>query len=230
LLGIGELEAAREKFNRILELNPGFAPALFYLGEIAFDNKDFEQAAQLYREALQKDTSLPGPRYRLAQFSLNRDETMEARAYLVSELRLAGEDANILVSMGSMFLTAGDLDYATHCLLRAVDVDCSNADAHYYLGVVSAAKGAFEDAAEFFSHALDIKSEHLLSLRDSAAVYLAMGRLEEAAGRIKKACSLADDRRLKSLKRKILLARIREQMRYFLGRLNPRPILRRSAR
>ena len=58
LLEVGDIESAKEKFNRILELVPDFAAALFYLGEIAFSNADYE--------ALQKDNMLTGPQYRLA--------------------------------------------------------------------------------------------------------------------------------------------------------------------
>jgi tetratricopeptide (TPR) repeat protein len=222
LLAAGDIESAKEKFNRILELKPGHAPALFYLGEIAFNNKDYKQAIGLCKEALRKDGSLPGPRYRLAQCALVQGEPAEARDYLVSELRVAGEDANVLISMGSMFLTAGDPDYATHCLLRAVDVGSANADAYYYLGVASAVKGAFTDAADFFAHALDIKSEHVLALRDSAFVYLAMGKLDEAASRIEKARSLAgDDPQLRALKWRIRLAQITRRVSDFISRLRP---------
>jgi tetratricopeptide (TPR) repeat protein len=127
--------------------------------------------------------------------------------------------------MGSMFLRIDELDYAMHCLLRAVDVDCANADAYYYLGTVRAMKGAFGDAAEFFAHTLDINSEHILALRDSAIVYLAMGRLADAAKNIEKARSLAgDDAQLKTLGRQIHLAQIRQRITDFLCRFRVRPI------
>jgi len=213
LLEIGDIESAKEKFNRILELKPDFAPALFYLGEIAFNKNDVDRAEQLFNQALQKDNALPGPCYRLAQYALMRGNNKEGRAYLVSELQASLEDVDTLVSMGSMFLTIGELDYATHCLLRAVDIDCANADAYYYLGAVRAMKGAFGDAAEFFAHTLDINSEHILALRDSAFVYLAMGRLADAAERIRKArVSAGDDSQLRALDRRVRLARITERI------------------
>ena len=172
---------------------------------------------------MQKDSSLAGPRYRLGQYALSRGEPAEARDYLISEMKVASEDVNVLVSMGSMFLEAGDLDYATHCLLWAVDIDSASADAYYYLGVASAIKGSFKDAAEFFTHALDIKGEHILALRDSAFVYLAMGKIDEAAKRIEKACSLAnDDQQIRMLRRKIHRARVKEKIKDFLCGLKPR--------
>jgi tetratricopeptide (TPR) repeat protein len=213
LLETGDIESAKEKFNRILELDPDFAAALFYLGEIAFNSNDCERSLELYNRALQKDSSLTGPCYRMAQQALMKDKKKEARAYLVSELKLALEDTDTLVSMGSMFLAIGDLGCATHCLLRAVDIDYANADAYYYLGVISVTKGEFEDAAELFAHTLDIKSEHIPTLRDSASVCLTMGKLTEAAERISKARALdGEDPQLKRIERAIFLARLRQRI------------------
>jgi len=223
MLETGEIESAKEKFNRILELVPASGVALFYLGEIAFNNNDYEQAVQLFSQALQKDNTLAGPCYRLAQYALMRGQEQKGRAYLISELDMAPEDANTLVSMGSMFLRMGDLDYATQCLLQAVDIDRVNADAYYYLGVVRTIKGALGDAAEFFAHTLDIQSGHVLALRDSAFVYLAMGRLANAAERIKKARSLADnDSLLKALGWRVSLAQLQKRIGDFLCRFKPR--------
>ena len=219
LLEADDVESAKEKFNRILELKPDFAPALFYLGEIAFNNSDYKRAVQLFSQALQEDNTLTGPRYRLAQYALMRGVWQEARNYLVSEVKLAPEDADSWVSMGSMFLTIDDLDYATHCMMRAVDIDCANVDAYYYLGLISATRGRFEDAVEFFGHALDIRPRDVCVLRDSAIVYLAMGRLADAARRIKKALCLADDDpQLKTLDRRVRLMQSTERIRDFICR------------
>ena len=223
LLEVGDTESAKEKFNRILELTPDFVPALFYLGEIAFNGADYERAAQLFRQALQKDNTLTGPRYRLAQYALTKGKTRQARTYLVSELKLAPEDTDILVSMASMFLTIGDLDLSTHCLLRAVDIDCADADAYYYLGLVSAINGRFENAVEFFAHTLDIRPEHIYALKDSAIVYLVMGRLDDAAERINKALALdGNNPQLRSLARRVRRAQLTEQLTDCLYRFRPR--------
>ncbi len=119
----------------------------------------------------------------------------------------------------------------THCLLRAVGIDCANADAYYYLGLVSATKGRFEDAAEFFDHTLDIRPKDVWALKDSAVVYLAMGRSADAAERIKKAMDLTDDdSQLRAIYRRIRLVQATERIADFLCRFKPRFVFRKSPR
>ncbi len=209
LLETGDVESAKEKFNRILELKPGFAAALFYLGEIAFNGAGYDKAVKLFKEALRNDGRLTGPNYRLAEYALMKGKKESARVHLVSELELAPEDTNILVSIGSMFIEVGDLDYAMHCLLKVIDIDYANADAYYYLGLVSAMRNRFEDAMEFFDHALDVRPQDIRSLRDSAVVCMCIGRLAEAAGRIKKARALAgEDSQLEALDRRLRIVQV----------------------
>jgi tetratricopeptide (TPR) repeat protein len=192
---------------------------LFYRGEVAFSDKDYERAKKFFNQALENDDNLQGPRYRLAQLALMAEQKTKARSYLISELKLASEDADTLVSMGSMFLTVDDLGCATHCFLRAIDLDSSNAQSYYYLGLSSVMRGELEEAAELFTHTLDIESEHLPTLRDSAYVYLTLGKLNDAAERIKKARSLApQDFQIKALERRIKLAKIFERIRRLLPR------------
>ncbi len=222
LLEVGDIKSGKEKFNRILELKPDSAVAVFYLGEIAFNNNDYDKAVNLFNEALQKDDTLTGPRYRLAQCALTRGCEKEAKAHLVSEVELAGEDAEVLVSIGSMFLRISEEDYATACLLKAINIDSANAEAYYYLGFIHAAKKRYEEAVEFFGHTLDIKPEHALALRDSAIVYAAMGRVNDAIEKIKNIQFPAgNDPQLKKIERKLRWAQVTEQVKDVLSRFRP---------
>ena len=187
LLEQGNIESAKEKLNRILEFDPDYAPALFYLGEVAFDQECWSRAETLFKEALERDPDLPGPHYRLAQCALASERPQDARSHLMAELELEIEEAETLVSMGSMFLTLGDTDHATHCLLRATSLDVVNPEAYYYLAVTSANKGSFEDAIQFFNHAVNLKTDYVSALRDSAYTFLATGQPKRAAERIRQA-------------------------------------------
>jgi tetratricopeptide (TPR) repeat protein len=218
LLENDEVESAKEKFNRVLEFRPNFAPALLYLGEVALNGGMAQQAVEKYNAALRCDDTLAGPYYRLAQHALMQNKLKKARAYLISELRNSPEDASLLLSIGTMFLTietntvaagdvlvsigeeqsslsgmCSDLDHAMHCLLRAVDADPTNPEIYYTLGVASAMREAYEDASEFFSHAVELKHDYFDALRDSALVLGKQGEYEEAIELLHRAKAYAKD-------------------------------------
>jgi tetratricopeptide (TPR) repeat protein len=223
LLEQGDVEAAKEKCNRILELNPNHAQALFYLGEIALDHGDPAEGEKRFQESLGKDMALAGPHYRLAQCALSAGRTKDAKAHLLAELDLDIQDTNTLVSMGSMFQTLGDNSRATDCLLKATLLDMRNADAYYYLGVSTANKGQLNEAAQFFCRAVDMDANHLAALRDLAFTYLASGQADKAAERIRKARTLSPhDSELRMLDYSIRFVRCLDRAKRAAARLDPR--------
>jgi Flp pilus assembly protein TadD len=124
-----------------------------------------------------------------------------------------------------------DQAHAMHCLMRAIEVDGANPDAYYYLGVVSAMRGDYRNASEFLAHSLDLRSDHVPTLRDSASVYLSMDRLVDAAARIKKARSLdGNDVQLKKIDRTIALARAKRRIANTLSRFRFGPAAQKTIR
>ena len=117
----------------------------------------------------------------------------KAHSLLTAEMQLEISDADVLVSIGSMLLAAEDFNSAVTCLLKAVTLGSADGNAYYYLGLANALKGHLAEAARFFAHTLDIRPEHVLALKDSAVVCLAMGRVDDAERKIKKAITLAKD-------------------------------------
>jgi len=227
LLALGKIESAEDKFNRILELMPSFTPALFYLGEIALHDKDYNKAEDLYKQALKQDNNMQATQYRLACCSLVKGLKTEARIYLKSELRSSDlSDTFVLTSMGSMFLVCDDLGLATHCLLRAIDSDSSNADAYYHLGLIGVKKEEFKDAIEFLKHALNIRPGTTLFLQVLAVVYSMAGRLKEAEEIVKKLIQSESTPQLKKFKRKIWLAQGKNEFaqRFLLSKIEQKAL------
>jgi len=228
LLERGEIESAKEKFHRALELRPDTAMALFYLGEISLDSGDKANAMKFYAQSLERDAMLAGPRYRLGHYALELGELDKAKTMLASEIKLAGDNADVLVSMASMFLIMAEkadgeerddaLDYAANCLLHALDIDSDDADAHYYLGLANVIKGRPEDAVEFFTHAMEINPHHVLAIRDSAVVYLEMNRLADAAETLERGALIVGDHpQFKDIRSKVRRSQITKQLADLFG-------------
>ncbi len=228
LLERNEIDSAREKFNRALELRPDTAIAIFYLGETALDAGDRKKATELYKAAMERDACLPGPRYRLAFESMSQGDFQGAKTYLASEARLVGDDAEVFVSIASVFLaitaqsngkSLDAFDYAINCLLRAIDADPCDPNAHYYLGLANAMNGRLDDAAEFFVQALDINPQHVWAIRDLAGVYCAMHKLDEAVKVLESgSLHVGEHTELKQIRRKVRRSQIAQQLAEVFGR------------
>lgn len=207
LLDCGEVTAAGEKFNRILELSPDFARATMYLGEIALRQKDLNKAAELFLDAAEIEPSLAGPRYRLAQIALEADSQERALDLLTSELKFDFEDPDVLNSIGTMLMKLGDFESAIDCFLRVVDENPVNDKAFYYMGKSLAMQGETEGAFHFFEYAMELGCEDVQLYKDAVQVYYKAGQFALAAKTVKAAQKLSpDDKDLQKLENRVRMA------------------------
>lgn len=211
LLQNGNFESAKEKLNRILELNPDFAPAYHYLGELRLKEGEFDTAAEMFKASIKKDSCLAGPRYRLAQCALKKGDRTTAVKLLKAELEFSVDDIDVLLSMGSMLLKMKELDYAAHCFLRATDEDTSNPEPFYYLALALALRGEYADSLHFLEYCLDLDGEKLDALKLAAIANLRCNNLHQARVLIQNARKIAPEDKIakdiESLTLKKLLGR-----------------------
>ena len=82
-------------------------------------------------------------------------------------------------------------------------------------------RGRFAESAQSFMHCLDIKPDYVPALKGCATAFLEMGRLEQADEKIARLEALvgADDQ-LKTIRRKICFARLKNRMTGFLRKLH----------
>ncbi|MBE0536672.1 MAG: tetratricopeptide repeat protein [Phycisphaerae bacterium] len=220
LFKISEFDAAGEKFHRILELDPDFGQAIFYLGELALRQGRRRAAAAYYRRAMRKDDELPGPRYRLAQMAFADGVPDTARRLLLDELKCNPDDLDVLLSIAVMFLQLHEYDFAMDTLLSVVDEDQQNATAFYYMGLTLALQADYEGALQFFEHAMTIDATNPNLMADAAVLCLKDGRIRQAADIIQTAHELAaDDREITRLRRRIQLALVVHNFGHYLASL-----------
>ncbi|NIA16740.1 MAG: tetratricopeptide repeat protein [Planctomycetes bacterium] len=222
LLKNTEIAAATEKFNRILELDPDFAPALHYLGEISLNNGEESKAGQLFRSALDKDPALAGPRYRLAQSALENGDEERTVGLLLGELELDPQDGQLLMSIGTMMMQLSQNDYAAHCFLKVADIEPLNADNYCLLGQVMAMQESFQDALEFFENAVKLNPNNVLALKSTAITLLALGKTEEAVAMIKANSLISNDIELILLRGRIHIAFLAQKLKNQFRKLLPK--------
>ncbi len=97
---------------------------------------------------------------------------------LISEFQKASEshpeDAGAFFNLGSAHFVEGNLAEAEEALNKALELDADHVDAHYYLGLVRAARGDVGGARKHFDAVVDASPHPMLKR-------LAAGRAEKFA-------------------------------------------------
>ncbi|MBL7214975.1 MAG: tetratricopeptide repeat protein [Phycisphaerae bacterium] len=159
LLGNGDLEAAKEKFNRILEFDEMFALAKFYLGEVYLAQGNLSAAELWYQRAMDTDQQLAGPRFRLAQIFKAKNELIIAADLLCDEFNLGIEDNDVLSTMGWMLMQIGSQQDAVRCFLKILEQEDSNDDVFFGLAVSLAMGGEYEGALQCLKQAMRLSPD-----------------------------------------------------------------------
>jgi Flp pilus assembly protein TadD len=217
-----ESKEARAAFEHALESDtksPAESEsAHFYLGEIDFADRQFEQAAAQYRQS----TSIEARRG-LAE-ALSKSGHGDEAASVVEEALAASQDARskaaTLRLSAELHLDRGEDDAALAALSQAKALDPNRAETRYLLGTLLARLGRTTDAEEELAafrslKAFDEEKEKLQvailerpseaeSYRPLIELYVKAGREEEARSLIEKALLLAPgDPELRDLARKL---------------------------
>ncbi|HEX5758284.1 MAG TPA: tetratricopeptide repeat protein [Thermoanaerobaculia bacterium] len=125
----GERAAAETAFRRALELEPGFHPALNYLGYmLAEKGERLEEALALVRQAvaLEPDNGAYVDSLGWAHFQLG--QYREALAFLQRAARLEPGDATIYEHLGDTYRALGRAEDALQVYRRALALDDENAE------------------------------------------------------------------------------------------------------
>ena len=121
-------DVAAGVFEKLLGIEPQFAPALNYLGYMwAEEGQNLQRALDLVRQAvaLEPDNGAYADSLGWAHFRLGNYE--EARNHLERAARLVGEDAVVFEHLGDLYVVLGRPDDAGDFYRRALALEDDNA-------------------------------------------------------------------------------------------------------
>jgi len=135
-----------------------------YLAACYARNQRFEQcAAEMEKAAEANGGSIEWRKLAQAQWRAG----MKARALmsLHKATRLFGDDSQLQLQLGLFYAAEERYDEAFTHISSAVQSDCDNATAHYYLGLTAAAQGDCQQALRCFQRSFDLEPDNLLVAR-----------------------------------------------------------------
>ena len=213
LLEMGELDGAREKLNRVLELEPRHGQAHHYLGELALNANDLPGAIEHFNQALSLNPNQPGSHYRLGECFIRQGAIVNAREHLLAETKVSPGEFEVLLDMGCLLEAVGESTEAMHCFERAIDIEPDDAHGYHNLSLSYYSAGLLEQGMELSRHVLKLQPTHLGALRSLAHAHLRQGDLDQAAQYVMLSGEVDPaSPKLQALKRKIKLLRLSQRL------------------
>ncbi|MDH5288066.1 MAG: tetratricopeptide repeat protein [Betaproteobacteria bacterium] len=150
----GDLAAAREGYERLLEAQPGHAPTLHLLAALLREQKDDDGAARTWRRALDSAPGFVDARAALARLARDRGRHDEAAALVDEGLERAPRSTVLWRVRGDVELARGDVAAAQAAYGSALALAPTDAEAHYNVGVAHQRAGELNEAARAWQRAL----------------------------------------------------------------------------
>jgi predicted Zn finger-like uncharacterized protein len=195
-LARGRLDSAAHEFKRALELDPYDVEAKFGLGISLRKSGDLEAAEVAFDDIAKRDAGFSGLAEQRGLLLEARGKYAEAIAVYRGALDKDQNNMSLVLRLGAAQVLAGQLDEAEQTLAKVIREIPNSAEAEYFIGRISFARGRTADALAHFDRAigLDIsKAEyHLYVARSTWELGNIARTLEEADVALKRDPFLGD--------------------------------------
>jgi Flp pilus assembly protein TadD/predicted AlkP superfamily phosphohydrolase/phosphomutase len=156
----GDLEAAREEFQKALELDAADADALLNLAAIHRAEGRLGAAEHLVERALQVDPSSTGALSQLAELKRAQGDLDEAVRLFEEALRIDDSLPSLSLGYGDVLQRARRFPEAERAFESVLELDPDSFKARYNLGVTYGRQGRTSDAVAMYEEALEVAPEH----------------------------------------------------------------------
>ena len=144
--GRGDLPAAREAIQQVLKATPQHVPSLVVAGEVEFRAKQYNQAEDYLRRALNVAPGLAYAERLLAATYVRMGSPARALEVLQPQMSRGTRDPQALTVAGEAYLAVGDFPRAAQYFAQTAALDPKNAGVRTRLGQVRFAEGDTEAA------------------------------------------------------------------------------------
>lgn len=163
LSAVGDDEKALKFFEKAIELGGG-GPAYYSIGTRLFAKQQFEEAKNMFEQALKNGLESSDNYFMLGLSLVNLGQQRLALPYLQRSTELNENDIEALFQYSLCLAQSDCIDEAIEQLKKVTELDSNHADAFYNLGVAYAFKEEKEKALTMLDKALEIQPDHQLAI------------------------------------------------------------------
>lgn len=190
------LEAADSLFRGRIDFGDENPLNYFYVGRIAYEREQIDEARVHYHECLERDSSFVDGWLNLAFTYREIDSLDSAIRYYrlgLTHVRTGDGRARLLFALGSVLERRGQFHDAVNTFKDLIAMDPNNAPALNYLGYMLAdANQQLPYALELIERAMELSPQNGAYIDSFAWVMFRLGNLEVALSQLERAAALID--------------------------------------
>ncbi|MFK8114453.1 MAG: tetratricopeptide repeat protein [Rubripirellula sp.] len=140
----GNFDQAEDTYRKVLANDPRDADALVYLGILFFDQREFEQSVEAYREAIAIRSKYPIAWNNLGNSLRMLGHVDEAEECFVTSLEQKPGYLSALKNRGSLWIWSGEIGRGLHWYEQGLQANPNDAELHRNLGVIHLLMGNYD--------------------------------------------------------------------------------------
>jgi tetratricopeptide (TPR) repeat protein len=156
----GRLSDAQAIYHEVLAIDADNIDAFHFLGVIAYQRGDHEQAVQLISRALARNEANAIAQNNLGNVFKAQHKLDETLRCFQNAVAISPDYADAHINLGNMLKDRGQLHDAATLHQKAVALSPHSPDAHFALGNTQFALGKVEEAEESYRHLLVLRPDY----------------------------------------------------------------------
>ncbi len=177
---MNELEKARERCEKIIELRPNYAEAYNNLAIIYDKQNDYDNALKNYAKALNLQPDYIAAHHNLGLFFLRHEKFNEALTQFNNVIQLEPEKLTAHYHLGNLYLGKNQLDLAEKHYEEVLSLNSEHSDTLSNMGVICLKREQAQLAIDYFAKALAFDNGHQDARNNLAATFMLHDRYENA--------------------------------------------------
>lgn len=169
-----------------------------------FQQGQYEEAAKVYKEAIDKDPENPTLYYNLGIAYMRLDKPDEAIQAFKKMIEIQPDSFSALKNLGELYAKEKYYEEASKYFSLAVNISSDDPEAYFNLGVSLMNCGDYPGAMEAFQRSINCQRNYAASYYQLGLLYVNQNKLEEAVAAFEKFLKLAPKDTKASTARKII--------------------------
>jgi tetratricopeptide (TPR) repeat protein len=186
-LAIASTAAAQQKNGAQVTQQLNSAPAFVSQGQDLIRTRQFNEAIEVLRKAIQLQPDLGVAHVQLAIALMGVGQRDEAMAETKKAIEIDPNDARAYVAQGNIESSMRRYDEAIAAYRQAVNLDSNYLNAYLNLGIAYGTTNRFSESAEAFQQALRLEPNNVSALNGLGIAQFRLGQREEGIQTVKQA-------------------------------------------